>query len=162
MTTQVSKWRIGTCRMLTVLTLQAFAVGLGGSTVMAQAIDSNLAQVDVVQQQDTRSVTIAKPGPNEPMASPKTPLLASFYTERIDWGNKNGWWILTLYDWRITANSRVYVSFSEADGGGNRFIGSAVYTIHNVAPRNGAVSIRVFVNWGSPLHTVVDYLVVQP
>ena len=87
---------------------------------------------------------------------------SSSYSYRQNWGYKNGWWVLTLNDSRITANSRVYVSFSEVDAFGNRFVGAARYSVYNIAPRKGAVTIRVFIDWGSPLRTVADYLVIQP
>ena len=136
----------------------------GGSGVPAP---TTTAAPDEVIQQDEQSVTgspaqqrndgMARSGEASPTA-----LGTGSYTYRHDWGYKNGWWVLTLNDSRITANSRVYVSLSEVGTFGSRFVGAARYSVYNIAPRNGAVTIRIFVDWGSPLHTAVDYLVVQP
>lgn len=84
------------------------------------------------------------------------------YSYRHNWGYKKGSLKLTLLDGRITARSRVFVSASELGADGSRLVGAAKYTVHNVAPRNGAVTIWLTIDWGSPLRTVVDYLVIQP
>lgn len=84
------------------------------------------------------------------------------YAYRHNWGYRNGSLKLTLLDGRITARSRIFVSASELGANGSRLVGAAKYTVHNVAPRNGAVTIWLTIEWGSPLRTVVDYLVIQP
>ena len=62
-----------------------------------------------------------------------------------------------LVSWGYTAKPA-----SELGADGSRLVGAAKYTVHNVAPRNGAVTIWLTIDWGSPLRTVVDYLVIQP
>jgi len=84
-------------------------------------------------------------------------LAGNGFTTRFDWGARNGQWILNLNWNAVIANSRVFVAISE--GG---FIGSARYTLHNVAPNNGVISIWVNIEWSSPIHLVVDYLVINP
>lgn len=123
---------------------------------------------EVVQQDAQTAITTPSRG-TQPGSQPSVSgdigtmaLGASSFSYRAYWGYKNGGWQLTLYNPRITANSRVFVSFSEIDAYGNRFVGAAHYSIYSIAPRNGAVTIRVFIDWGSPLRTVVDYLVIQP
>jgi hypothetical protein len=83
-------------------------------------------------------------------------------TYRHDWGNRNGQWILNLNWGFINANSRVFVAIGEGAPGGGKFIGSARYTLHNVAPANGRVSIWVNIEWSYPIRLYVDYLVVNP
>jgi hypothetical protein len=86
-------------------------------------------------------------------------------TYRHDWGDRNGQWILTLNWSTVTANSRVFVAIAEGAPGGpasGKFIGSARYTLYNVAPTNGAVSIWVNIEWSSPIRLYVDYLTIRP
>jgi hypothetical protein len=49
----------------------------------------------------------------------------------------------------------VYVAIHEGN-----FIGAARYTLHNVAPYDGGVSIWVNIEWGSPINLYADYYVV--
>ncbi|MGK7896197.1 MAG: hypothetical protein AB4372_21935 [Xenococcus sp. (in: cyanobacteria)] len=89
-------------------------------------------------------------------------LAGNGFTYRQNWGNKNGQWILHLNWSRITNNSRVFVAIGEGKPGGGKFIGGARYTLHNVAPQNGRVSIWVNIEWNSPIRLSVDYLIVNP
>jgi hypothetical protein len=84
------------------------------------------------------------------------------FSYRHDWGDKNGQWKLNLNWGAIRANSRVFVAIAEGAPGGGKFLGSARYTLHNVAPSNGGVSIWVNIEWNSPIRLYVDYLVVNP
>jgi hypothetical protein len=84
------------------------------------------------------------------------------FTYRHDWGNRNGQWTLNLNWGAINANSRVFVAIGEGAPGGGKFIGAARYTLHNVAPANGRVSIWVNIEWSYPIRLYVDYLVVNP
>ena len=57
------------------------------------------------------------------------------------------------------------MAIGEGAAGGpdaGKFIGSARYTLHNVAPRSGGVDIRVNVEWSSDILLYADYLVVNP
>ena len=84
---------------------------------------------------------------------------------RHDWGNYNGQWKLNLYWGAITPRSLVFVAIGEgAPGGpdGGKFIGGARYTLYNVAPGDGVVSIWVNIEWGSPIRLYVDYFVINP
>ena len=89
-------------------------------------------------------------------------LAGNGFTYRHDWGDRNGQWTLNLNWGAITNNSRVFVAIGEGMAGGGKFIGSAKYTLHNVAPSNGKVSIWVNIEWSSPIRLYVDYLVVNP
>jgi hypothetical protein len=90
-------------------------------------------------------------------------LIGTGFTYRHDWGDRNGQWILTLEPWSvITNNTRVFVAIGEGAAGGGKFIGAARYTLHNVAPSNGRVSIWVNIEWSSPIRLYVDYLIINP
>jgi hypothetical protein len=85
------------------------------------------------------------------------------FSYRHNWGARNGWWILHLYGSIIIPDTRVFVAASEGPTrSGGKFIGAAPYTVHNVAPDNGVVSILLHVDWDSPIGVVVDYLFVTP
>ncbi|VEP17676.1 conserved hypothetical protein [Hyella patelloides LEGE 07179] len=89
-------------------------------------------------------------------------LAGNGFTYRHDWGDRNGQWTLNLNWGAITNNSRVFVAIGEGKAGGGKIIGGAKYTLHNVAPSNGKVSIWVNIEWSSPIRLYVDYLVVNP
>lgn len=108
-------------------------------------------------QQDEAQTEVSPENSAAPAA-----LSPSSYSYRHYWGFRNGQWRLTLNDARITNNSKVFVSASEVNAAGIRYIGAARYTIHNIAPRAGAVDIWVNIEWNSPIRLVVDYLVIQP
>jgi len=79
------------------------------------------------------------------------------FTYRHNWGLRNNQWKLTL-NWAgvITANTRVFVAISEGH------VGAARYTVHNVVPENGRVTIWLNIEWGSPIQLFADYLIVNP
>jgi hypothetical protein len=95
------------------------------------------------------------------LASPQN-LAGNGFTTRFDWGDKNGQWILNLNWGAVTRNSRIFVAIGEGAPGGGKFIGAARYTVHNVAPQDGRVSIWINIEWSSPIRLYVDYLVVNP
>ena len=83
-------------------------------------------------------------------------------TLRYDWGDLKGDYILNLSWPAVTARSAVFVAIGEGAAGGptaGKFIGRAKFTLFNVAPHNGGVSIWVNVNWGEPIRLYVDYVV---
>ena len=84
------------------------------------------------------------------------------FTYRHDWGNYKGSWKLTLNWGAINRNSRVFVSISEGDPAGGKFVGDAKYTLYNVAPSDGKVVIWLNIDWDYPLRLYADYLVVNP
>jgi hypothetical protein len=88
-------------------------------------------------------------------------LAGSDVAYRHDWGDFNGQVVLNLNWSLVNRNSLVFVSIGEGAGGGGKFIGSARYTVHNVAPRDGGVSVWVNIEWSSPIRLVVDYLVIN-
>ncbi|GET37979.1 hypothetical protein [Microseira wollei] len=84
------------------------------------------------------------------------------FSYRHDWGDRKGQWILPLNWGAVNRNSRVFVAIGEGASGGGKFIGSARFTLHNVAPQDGRVSIWVNIEWGEPIRLYVDYLVINP
>lgn len=84
------------------------------------------------------------------------------FTSRVNWGQKNGDWKLNLTSTFFTKNTRAFVSIGECDLTGGKFIGAAKYTVYNVAPNTGVVSIWVNINWGAPIWLCADYLFVNP
>lgn len=87
-------------------------------------------------------------------------------TYRYYWGRKHGTWNLK-FNWdAIRYDSYVVVTASEGTppdvsiGGevGQRFVGNAAFTIHNVAPHDGGVTIKLTIDWESDLDTYVDYI----
>jgi len=83
---------------------------------------------------------------------------------RWDWGNLHGDQILRLNWGAVNTKTAVFVAIAEGVPGGptaGKFIGSAKYTLFNVAPRAGGVDIWVNINWGSDIRIYVDYLVVS-
>ena len=78
------------------------------------------------------------------------------FTYRANWGTKNNQWKLRLNSTVFTANTRVFVSISEGH------VGAARYTVHNVVPENGAVTIWVNIEWSSPIQLYADYLIINP
>lgn len=89
-------------------------------------------------------------------------LIGTGFTYRHDWGDRKGQWTLNLNWGAVNADSRVFVAIGEGAPGGGKLIGGARYTLHNVAPQNGRVSIWVNIEWGDPIRLYVDYLVVNP
>jgi hypothetical protein len=96
-------------------------------------------------------------------------LAAPDFTYRHHWGPFRGLLLLTLNSGRISKTSNVFVSASETgelvtnvDPVPDPFVGSARYTVHNVAPFNGGVRVRLNVEWPDPLLIQVSYLVVNP
>lgn len=103
------------------------------------------------------------PGTTPPAAITPQNLAGTGFTYRHDWGNLHGQWILNLNWNAITCNSRVFVSASEFGGGDQcDFTGAARYTVHNVSPHAGTVTVWVEVEWNSDIRLHVDYLVVNP
>ena len=67
------------------------------------------------------------------------------------------------FNWpAIHAGSHVYVSASEVDNNGNRFMGSAPYTVQNVVVKEGRVEFRLVIGWNTPLRVSTDILTINP
>lgn len=97
--------------------------------------------------------------------SPQPALSGTGVSYRHDWGRRRGQQILRLNWAVVNRRSHVFVSIGEGVAGGpdsGKFVGSARYTLHNVAPREGGVDIWVNIEWGSDIPIYVDYLVVNP
>ena len=93
------------------------------------------------------------------------PLEGNGFTLRVNWGRRHGQWVLPLNSGRINARPRVFVAISEGNNAGvdaGKFIGSARYTVHNVAPRAGGVDILIEIEWNADILLYVDYFVVNP
>ena len=67
------------------------------------------------------------------------------------------------FNWSaIHAGSHVYVSASQIDNAGNRFMGAAPYTVQNVVVKEGRVEFRLSIGWNSPLRVSTDILTINP
>lgn len=117
-------------------------------------------QGEVIQTVDEAEIKALFPGGSDLSAQN---LYGVGFTYRHDWGNHNGQKTYTLNIGSVNANSRVFVSATEFGGGANEgFIGNSRYTVHNVAVRNGAIVVRLNVEWNSPIRVRMDYLIVNP
>jgi hypothetical protein len=120
------------------------------------------AFAEVTQEADQGAV---QPLMQSGAESPLPALSGTGFTYRHDWGRRRGAQTLRLNWGAVNPRSRVYVSIGEGVAGGldnGKFIGSARYTVHNVAPRAGGVDVWVNIEWGSDISLYVDYLVVNP
>ncbi|MEG4942610.1 hypothetical protein [Microcoleus sp. F4-D5] len=113
------------------------------------------------ENQEANLLEVRQLGAPQEGASPQT-FFGNGYRYRHDWGDRNGQHILHLNWGIITRDSLVFVAIGEGAAGGGKFIGNARYTLHNVAPNNGVVSIWVNIEWGSPIRLYVDYFVFNP
>lgn len=98
-------------------------------------------------------------------AAPQPALSGTGFSYRHNWGPRRGDWLLRLNWSAVGPQSHVFVSIAEGAAGGpdaGKFIGSARYTVNNVAPRPGGVDIRVNIEWSADIPLYVDYLVVNP
>ena len=69
------------------------------------------------------------------------------------------------YNWNlIHAGSHVFISASEIDNAGNRFMGDAVYQVHNIVVKEGRVEFRLFVGTkhNVPVRVSTDILTIDP
>jgi hypothetical protein len=92
-------------------------------------------------------------------------LFGNGYRYRHNWGKLKGQHILPLNWGLITPNSLVFVAIGEGvlpNTTAGKKIGEARYTLHNVAPQNGVVSIWVNIEWPNPIPLYVDYFVFNP
>nr|WP_315394190.1 hypothetical protein [uncultured Duganella sp.] len=139
----------------------AMANGAGApATAPAFASSAQSVAFAVSEQAAEQSAVRALAG-----ASPEPELSGNGFTYRHNWGARRGQWTLRLNWSAVNPRSRVMVSIAEGAAGGpdaGKFIGSARYTVHNVAPRAGGVDIWVNIEWSSDILLYVDYLVVNP
>ncbi|MCP3060241.1 hypothetical protein LXT21_15775 [Myxococcus sp. K38C18041901] len=78
------------------------------------------------------------------------------------WSNVRGVARFTFWWPVIRRGSLVFISASEVDNSGNRFVGLAPFTVLNIAPKDGYVEFLVNVDWGSSLRISTDFLVINP
>ena len=108
-----------------------------------------------MQAQETAISSPSFDVPETAEVSPKFVNPSNMYTYRAYFGTYNGTLVYRLNWGIITKSSHVFVEASEG------FIGSASYTVHNVAPHDGYVLVRLTVDWGSPIDVYIDYLVIN-
>lgn len=134
------------------------------SNTEKKAADTSYEQVaDVIDEQDA---DISAMQTLDSTASSEQPALSgNGFTYRHDWGKRRGWQYLRL-NWRgVTPRSLAFVSIGEGAAGGpqsGKFIGNSTFTLHNVAPRDGGIDIRVNIDWKHDIPLYVDYLVINP
>jgi hypothetical protein len=77
----------------------------------------------------------------------------------ISWGHNS-----FGFNWnRIHAGSHVFVSASEVDNAGNRFLGLPTYTVHNIVVKEGRVEFYILVGWYEGVYRVsTDILTIDP
>jgi hypothetical protein len=113
------------------------------------------------QELDESSVSVL--GGAAPGGITAQALAGNGFTYRHDWGPRNGFWTLNLTSQAFSVASRVFVSIGEGPTvNGGKLIGNSRFLVYNVAPENGVVSIRVHIDWPSPIGLVADYFVVNP
>jgi hypothetical protein len=88
-------------------------------------------------------------------------LAGTWLTYRHDWGEQKGQCILHLKWSEISPNARIFVSIAEGSPTGEKIIGKAKFSLHNVVPSDGIVSIWVDIQWDEPLRLYADYLVIS-
>jgi hypothetical protein len=139
------------------------AVGLTGAALAGfaalAATNASAAVADTAGSEVTSARgTAAKPKVSVQEAKIVQPALegvGSLLKHRHYWGKLNGQRILTLTSPVFRRSQQVYVSIHEGF-----FIGAARYTVHNVAPTDGAILVWINIEWGSPIDLFVDYLIV--
>jgi hypothetical protein len=128
-------------------------------------VSTSMPQFSVAQEnQDAKLEEVGQLGMSQEGASPAA-LPSTCYYYRSNWGLKNGQNILTLNWGIITPKSLVFVAIGEGVPPGpnnGKKIGQARYTLHNVAPGNGVISILVTIDWPNPIPLYVDYFVINP
>ncbi len=125
---------------------------------MTSSLQPGIAAEDSQQADEQSIIKLFSP---EAGATPSL-LSGSGFTYRHDWGDRKGEWKLFLSSRAINRNSRVFVAIGECAPGGGKFIGSARYTVHNVAPKDNGVEIWINIQWSEPIRLCVDYFVVNP
>ena len=136
--------------------------GKGEAPYVSSALPSTFS--DIAQNADAGAVReLLLPATSG--GAPQPELSGTGFIYRHNWGARRGQWVLRLNWSAINPRSRVLVAIGEGAAGGpdaGKFIGSARYSVHNVAPRAGGVDIWVNVEWSSDILLYVDYLVVNP
>jgi len=85
---------------------------------------------------------------------------------RVYWGQHNGPLNATLNFDGINDQSVVLASVSEGDSGNStaspaRFIGAANMHVDNIAPFDGGVTMRINIDWDSPLNVWTDIAILD-
>lgn len=86
-------------------------------------------------------------------------LLSKGFCYRHDWGDLCGRWKLTLNWTAITPRSKVLAAFVENNDERSNFAGTAKYTVQQITPADGSVTILVNLKKNTPTRLYVDYLV---
>ncbi|MCF3100936.1 hypothetical protein IPZ58_05020 [Streptomyces roseoverticillatus] len=99
--------------------------------------------------------------PQGTSAAPAVEALGPTFSARSDYGLLHGRVRKQFFSNVISPQTRVFISVSEGSGD-NKFVGDAPFSVENVAPSNGVVEFRLFIDWPTDLGTVVDFLFVNP
>jgi hypothetical protein len=137
--------------------------GVGGAQDGGPAIASSARQAPFAESEQQAEQAAVRPLSGAASLEPE--LSGTGFSYRHNWGPRRGELKLSLNWSAVNPKSRVLVSVGEGVAGGpdnGKFIGSARYTVYNVAPRAGGVDIWVNIEWGSDILLYVDYLVVNP
>lgn len=135
------------------------------STIQLPA-STSMPQLPTTQEnQDAKLEEVRQLGAPEEGASIAA-LFGNGFRYRHNWGNLKGQHILPLNWGLITPQSLVFVAIGEGvlpNTTAGKKIGEARYTLHNVAPQNGVVSIWVNIEWEySLIPLYADYFVFNP
>ncbi len=93
----------------------------------------------------------------------------SIHFHRVTWSPRHGNWRLHHTPWsHISCKSLVFVSASEyeADEHGRGYLcdftGDARFTVHNVSPFDGGVTVWLEINYDLDLPVRLDFLIINP
>jgi hypothetical protein len=149
-------------KMPPLLLLTGFAIGC---TTEASPESNGLDKMGRHEPSPVQTIDYEADGPASGHADLQAGLIGTMTgaATRYDaWPNTRGT-VNFGFNWSpIHAGSHVYVSASEIDNAGNRFMGSAPYTVQNIVVKEGRVEFRMVIDWSSPIRVSTDILTIDP